>query len=247
MLHKAWNCKGEMPYCFPRSSIKFQGHTGQNITDFDPNWAFPDYRPVAAFKSLRFALFISPTLRSCWGVYWFHSVRPSIRPASRVHSVAPTVLVDPLHIYTSYQVTSKGVLRVKFLAKFWLCLLFTWDLMWITSMGNHGAVGGISERRRFSCFSLNHWGWVTHICISKLTVIGSDNGLSPGGRQAIIWTNAGILFVQTLGRNFSETLSQMHTFSFKKMHLKMLSVKWWPFCLSLNVLILRITANQQKP
>ena len=59
MLHKAWNSKGEMPYCFPRSSIKFQGHTGQNITDFDPNWAFPDYRPVAAFKSLRFALFQS--------------------------------------------------------------------------------------------------------------------------------------------------------------------------------------------
>ena len=47
----------EMPYCFPRSSIKFQGHTVQNITDFDPNWAFLDYRPVAAFKSLRFALF----------------------------------------------------------------------------------------------------------------------------------------------------------------------------------------------
>ena len=44
-----------MPFCFPRSSIKFQGHTVQNITDFDPNWAFPDYRPVAAFKSLRFA------------------------------------------------------------------------------------------------------------------------------------------------------------------------------------------------
>ena len=57
MLHKAWNSKGEMPFCFPRSSIKFQGHTGQNITDFDPIWAFPDYRPVAAFKSLRFALF----------------------------------------------------------------------------------------------------------------------------------------------------------------------------------------------
>ena len=57
MLHKAWNSKEEMPYCFPRSSIKFQGHTGQNITDFDPNWAFLNYRPVAAFKSLRFALF----------------------------------------------------------------------------------------------------------------------------------------------------------------------------------------------
>ena len=57
MLHKAWNSKGEMPFCVPRSSIIFQGHTVQNITDFDPNWAFPDYRPVAAFKSLRFALF----------------------------------------------------------------------------------------------------------------------------------------------------------------------------------------------
>ena len=62
MLHKAWNSKGEMPYCFPRSSIKFQGHTVQNITDFDPNWAFPDYRPVAAFKSLRFALLFKEKL-----------------------------------------------------------------------------------------------------------------------------------------------------------------------------------------
>ena len=51
-------CKGEMPYRFPRSSVKFQDHTVQSITDFDPNWAFPDYRPVAAFKSLRFALFL---------------------------------------------------------------------------------------------------------------------------------------------------------------------------------------------
>ena len=56
MLHKFWNSKEEMPYFFPRSSIKFQGHMGQNITNFDPNWAFPDYRAVAAFKSLRFAL-----------------------------------------------------------------------------------------------------------------------------------------------------------------------------------------------
>ena len=62
MLHKAWNSKGEMPFCVPRSSIIFQGHTVQNITDFDPNWAFPDYRPVAAFKSLRFALFLNVCL-----------------------------------------------------------------------------------------------------------------------------------------------------------------------------------------
>ena len=36
---------------------------------------------------------------------------------------------------------------------------------------------------------LTHWGRVTHICVGNLTIIGSDNGLSPGRRQAIIWTN----------------------------------------------------------
>ena len=83
---------------------------------------------------------------------------------------------------------------------------------------------------------LNHWGRVTHICVSKLTIIGSDNGLSPGRRQAIIWSNAGILLIWTLGTNFSEILSEIRAFSFKKMHLKMSSAKWRPFCLGLNVL-----------
>ena len=45
---------------------------------------------------------------------------------------------------------------------------------------------------------LNHWGRVTHICTDNLTINGSDNGLSPGRRQAIIWTNAGILFIGPL-------------------------------------------------
>ena len=84
---------------------------------------------------------------------------------------------------------------------------------------------------------LTHWGRVTHICVSKLTTIGSDNGLSPGRRQAIIWTNAGILLIQTLGTNFSEILREIYTFSFKKMHLKMSSGKYRPSCLGLNVLM----------
>ena len=83
---------------------------------------------------------------------------------------------------------------------------------------------------------LTHWGRVTHICVGKLTIIGSDNGLSPGRRQAIIWTNVGILLIWPLGTNFSEILIANETFSFKKMHLKKSSAKWCPFCLSLNVL-----------
>ena len=75
-----------------------------------------------------------------------------------------------------------------------------------------------------------------YICIGKLTIIGSDNGLSPDRRQAIIWTNAGLLLIGPLGTNFSEILIKILTFSFKKMRLKVSSAKWRPFCLGLNVL-----------
>ena len=83
---------------------------------------------------------------------------------------------------------------------------------------------------------LTHWGRATHICVGKLTIIGSDNGLSPGWRQAIIWTIAGILLIGPLGTNFSEILIGIQTFWLKKMHLKMSSAKWCPSRLGLNAL-----------
>ena len=83
-------------------------------------------------------------------------------------------------------------------------------------------------------YALTLSDWVTHICISKITTVGSDNGLAPGRRQTIIWTNDGILLIGPLGTNFSEFLIGIQTFSFKKMHLKM-SSKWRPFCFGLNV------------
>ena len=77
---------------------------------------------------------------------------------------------------------------------------------------------------------------MAHICVSKLTIIGSDNGLSPDRRQAIFWTNAGLLLIGPLGTNFSEILIEILTFSFKKMRLKVSSAKRRPYCLGLNVL-----------
>ena len=82
---------------------------------------------------------------------------------------------------------------------------------------------------------------MTHLCVNKLTIIGSDNGLSPDRCQAIIRTNAGILFIGTLG-----ILSEIHTFSFKKMHLKTSSAKRWPFCLGLNVLTHTLVQATQR-
>ena len=61
-------------------------------------------------------------------------------------------------------------------------------------------------------------------------IIGSGNGLSPGRRQAITWTNAGLLSIRPLGTNFSEIQIKVHNFSFIIMHLKLSSVKWQPFC-----------------
>ena len=77
---------------------------------------------------------------------------------------------------------------------------------------------------------------MTHICVGNLTIIGSDNGLSPRRRQAIISTNAGILLIRPLGTSFSEILIGIQTFSVNQMQLKMSSAKWRPFCLGLNVL-----------
>ena len=62
---------------------------------------------------------------------------------------------------------------------------------------------------------LTHWGRVTHICVGNLTIIVSDNGLSPGRRQAIIWTSAGILLIGHLRTNFSEILTEILAFSLK--------------------------------
>ena len=56
---------------------------------------------------------------------------------------------------------------------------------------------------------LTNWGRVTHICVNKLAIIGSDNGLLPSWCQAIIWTNAGILLIWSLETNYSEILIEI--------------------------------------
>ena len=96
------------------------------------------------------------------------------------------------------------------------------------------------ERCRSRHSTQTNWGQVTHICVGKLTITGSDNGLSPRRYQAIIRTNAGILLIGPLETNVSEFVIGIQTFSFRKMHLKMSSAKWRPFCVGPNVL------NQQR-
>ena len=106
-----------------------------------------------------------------------------------------------------------------------------WVIMrrrWVSSQRSHSSCSSSILILKDYCkmvvtpllMHLTHWGWVAHKCISKLTILGSDNGFLPGQCQAIIWNNDGILSIGPLGINFSEILIRIQTFSFIKMHLK---------------------------
>ena len=105
----------------------------------------------------------------------------------------------------------------------------SWFLIVIRSIYCIFQISAEISRNFTALWMLTHWSRVTHICVGKLTIIGTDNGLSPGRRQAIIWTSAGILLIGPFGTNFSEILIGIQTFSFGKIHLKMSSAKWRPF------------------
>ena len=99
MIHKAWNGIEEVPYCFSRSSVKFQGHMALKIVEFDPYWAFPDCNsslnsPMAKkwYTKIEIALKRSPIVFSCdqAALQMVFSVRPSVCPSVRL-SVCPSV------------------------------------------------------------------------------------------------------------------------------------------------------------
>ena len=77
---------------------------------------------------------------------------------------------------------------------------------------------------------LTHLPLVPQYVYVNRVSIGSDNGMSPIRRQAIIETNAGLLSIGPLGTNFNEILINIENFSFMKVHPKILSAKWRPFC-----------------
>ena len=90
---------------------------------------------------------------------------------------------------------------------------------------------------------LTHWVRGTHICVSKLITIGSDNGLSPGRHQAIIWVHSGTLLIAPLGTNFNEILIEIQTFSLKKIRLKTSSAKCYTVPLRLNKMVSSYNRN----
>ena len=66
-----------------------------------------------------------------------------------------------------------------------------WNLLDFGIIRNCIAVG-------MTGWTLIHQGRATLMYVGNLTIIVADNGLSPDRRQAIIWTNAGILLIGPL-------------------------------------------------
>ena len=79
--------------------------------------------------------------------------------------------------------------------------------------------------------------YIQQICVNNLTSVGSDNVLSPGRRQAIIWNNVGRFSNGPWETNFSEILIiNVYIFiqenAFKNAVRKLVCI-----CLGLNVII----------
>ena len=76
-----------------------------------------------------------------------------------------------------------------------ILVLVTWVL--VLKLYTHMSLGKYTlthyDALRSMLIFVTHWGHLTHICIGDSTIIVSDNGLSPNRRQAIFWTEMGIL------------------------------------------------------
>ena len=73
MMHKAWSSIEEVPYCFWRSSVKFQGHTAEKIVNFDLNWAFPDcHSRLNSLMATKWCTKLEVTLKRCPIVFQGH-------------------------------------------------------------------------------------------------------------------------------------------------------------------------------
>ena len=103
MMHKAWSSIEEVPYCFSRSSFKFEGHKAPKIVEFDPNWPCPDSNssfntPMAEkwCTKLEVALKRCPIVFNCdqAALWMVQSVRPSI-----CLSVRPSVCLSVCHTF----------------------------------------------------------------------------------------------------------------------------------------------------
>ena len=139
-------------------------------------------------------LFIASHLRHQLTLFHTRHLVPLILIAWCSWEIKDLYFIGPFCLLTeSKPVTNAAILRFE---------LFTGLSLW-GPLGPGRVTCMLWVKEMFPHLSLTYRCRVTHICDSKLTIIGSDTGLSPGRCQAIIWTNAGILLIGPLGTNYN--------------------------------------------
>ena len=77
------------------------------------------------------------------------NVRRSVRPS--VDRIVSDLLLSNFRRFVAFRDFCK-IPKFEFFANFWICnfhLVLTWNLIWINSMGNHGAAEGILRMQAF--------------------------------------------------------------------------------------------------
>ena len=103
MMHIAWCCLEEVPYCFSRSSVKFQGHTALKIVEFDPNWPFPDSNSSLNIPmATKWCTKLGVALKRCPIVFQGHSSNfkvTRLKKLSNLTQIGRFRTVTPVWIY----------------------------------------------------------------------------------------------------------------------------------------------------
>ena len=150
MMHKAWSSIEEVPYCFSRSYVKFQGHTALKIVEFDPNWAFPDCNSsLNSPMAMKCCTKLETAKERCPIVFQGH---PSNFKVTRDKTSSILTQIGCFRTIGRSQLSNPSDLPCfKFVTLTLSCVDWCESLVWVI-MG-HGAAGGISECRRSSCSS----------------------------------------------------------------------------------------------
>ena len=139
MMHRAWSSIEEVPYCFSRSYVKFQGHTALKIVEFDPNWAFPDSNSsLNSPMAMKCCTKLETAKERCPIVFQGHpsnfkvtrdKTSPILTQIGRFWTIGRSQLSNPsdLPCYLSKDISPKTSMKEALL---WSCLNMKWTSHW---------------------------------------------------------------------------------------------------------------------
>ena len=118
MMHRAWSSTVEVPYCFSRSYVKFQGHLALKFVEFDPNWAFPDCNPSLNLPmAMKCCTKLETAKERCYIVFLGHpsnfkvtryKTSPILTQIGRFRTIGRSQLSNPSDLPCSTLITIKS-------------------------------------------------------------------------------------------------------------------------------------------